>query len=94
MRKRLLGFAVVVVLALGVVGTSATPASARPSNSACEADESSLSTAEEAFYSRNGHYATMKLLIPKYIKRASKWHTIAVNSSGADFTVIAKRPCL
>src|SRR4051812_6248594 len=66
--------AAVVVFAVGGISDKGQTA-------ACDADESALATAEEAYFAQNSAYTSQAGLTPKYIHKASTLHDVAASSS-------------
>jgi general secretion pathway protein G len=76
--------AAVVVFAVGGIND-------KGQTSACEADTSSLATAEEAYFAQNSAYISEASLVPKYIHKESKLHDISLITGGYEITDVA--PC-
>jgi prepilin-type N-terminal cleavage/methylation domain-containing protein len=82
--------AAVVVFAVGGIND-------KGQTSACDADESSLATAEEAYYANHdpGSYVSEASLVPQYIHKVSPLHDISLGTgTGAGtYTITAVGKC-
>jgi general secretion pathway protein G len=76
--------AAVVVFAVGGIND-------KGQTSACDADDSSLATAEEAYYAQNTAYISEASLVPKYIHKESTLHDISLTTG--NYTIVAVGKC-
>jgi prepilin-type N-terminal cleavage/methylation domain-containing protein len=77
--------AAVVVFAVGGIND-------KGETSACEADESSLATAEEAYYAQHSSYVSEASLVPDYIHKESTLHNISLASG--NYTITPDGKCV
>ena len=76
--------AAVVVFAVGGIND-------KGKTSACDADESSLATAEEAYFAQNNSYVSEASLVPMYIHKESTLHDISLTTG--NYTISATTKC-
>ena len=77
--------AAVVVFAVGGIND-------KGKTSACDADESSLATAEEAYFAQNNAYVSEASLVPLYIHKESTLHDISLTTGNYTISATTKWP--
>ena len=90
----------IVIVILGILSAivvfAVSGISDRGQASACDTDESTLRTAQEAYYSKNKTYATeAELVTAKFLSQASSLHNVTLTGSGASATydIVGIAPC-
>ena len=80
----------------GVVVFSVAGIDDKGQGSACDIDKRTIATAEEAFFAKNGNYATEADLEPDYLSTESKLYDVQTTGTPpTDYTIVlqAGSPC-